>query len=195
METKNGIAAVQARNPQEWRQWLSEHSAQEKSVWLIIQHKKSQVQGIKIDEAMTQALCFGWIDSKAIKRDSGSFYLCFTPRNPKSNWSTINRERAAQMIREGQMTAAGQAMISLAQKTGTWEKLSDAQSYVVPDDLQSLLDKNKKARTHFEAFAPSSRRMILEWIANAKRPETRERRIQQTVALAADNIKANHPKV
>ena len=195
METKNGIAAVHARDPQEWREWLTEHSDSEKSVWLIIQHKKSRVQGIKIDEAMTQALCFGWIDSKAIKRDGESFYLCFTPRNPKSNWSTINRERAERMIKEGLMTPAGQVMIDLARKAGTWEKLKDAQSYTVPEDLQQLLNKNKKARGYFEAFSPSSRRMILEWIANAKRPETRERRIEQTVALAADNIKANHPRV
>lgn len=194
METKNGIAAIHARTPQEWRKWLSGHSATEKSVWLIIQHKKSEVKGIKIEDAMTQALCFGWIDSKALKRDAESFYLCFTPRNPKSNWSTINRERAERMIKERQMTPAGQAMIDLAKKTGTWEKLSDAQSHLVPDDLEQLLHKNKKARAHFEAFAPSSRRMILEWIANAKRPETRERRIKQTVALAAENIKANHPK-
>ena len=194
METKNGIAAFNAPTAKEWRNWLKKHSATEKSVWLIIQHKKSSIQGIKIDEAMEQALCFGWIDSKAVKRDGESFYLCFTPRNPKSNWSTVNRERVARMTEKGLMTAAGQAMIDLAKTSGTWEKLSDAQNKIVPEDLQQLLDKNKKARGHFEAFSPSSKRMILEWIANAKRPETRERRIQKTVELAAENIKANQPK-
>ncbi len=194
METKDGKPVFEARSGKEWRDWLKKHSATEKSVWLIIHHKKSNIQGIRIDEAMEQALCFGWIDSKAVKRDTTSFYLTFTPRNPKSNWSTVNRERVARMTQEGLMTPAGQAMVDLAREKGTWEKLTDAQNKVIPADLQQLLNKNKRAQAYFEAFSPSSRRVILEWIANAKRPDTRERRIQQTVTLAAESIKANHPR-
>ncbi len=96
------------------------------------------------------------------------------------------------MIASGSMTPAGQAMIDLAKKTGTWDALVEVQNAVIPDDLKKLFNKNKTALKNFEAFPPSSKRIILEWISNAKKPETRALRIQQTIEQAAMNIKANH---
>ena len=121
METHNGIPAFHAKTEAEWRAWLMEHSATEKTVWLILYHKKSSTPSVSYNEAIEQALCFGWIDSKANKRDAESYYLTFTPRKPKSNWSKPNHIRVAKMAELGLIMPQGQAMIDLAKETGRWE--------------------------------------------------------------------------
>jgi uncharacterized protein YdeI (YjbR/CyaY-like superfamily) len=192
MELKNGTEAVSAGSRTEWRKWLAKNHKTKDAVWLIIYHKRSDTKSVYYDEAVEEALCFGWIDSKPNKRDSKSYYLFFAKRKPKSNWSKANRERAQRMIDEGMMMPAGQAMIDLAKKSGTWNALVKVQKNVVPDDLKKAFAKNKIALKNFEAFPPSSKRIILEWILNAKKEETRLKRITETVTLAAKNIKANH---
>ena len=192
MELHKEIKAVQASTREEWRKWLEKNHQTEKSVWLIIYHKDSDTESIYYDEAVEESICFGWIDSIAHKRDEESKYQFFSQRKPKSNWSKANRERAEKMSAQGQMAPSGQKLIDLAKKTGTWEALVDVQNSLIPDDLQKLLNKNKKALINFLAFPPSSKRIILEWILNAKKDETRQKRIEETVRLAADNIKANH---
>ena len=191
-ELKNGIKTFYAKARKQWRNWLQKNHAKEKAVWLIIYHKKSKTPSVYYNEAVEEALCFGWIDSKANKRDDESAFQSFAQRKPKSNWSKLNRERAAKMIEQDLMHESGQAMIDLAKKSGTWEALSDVQNSVVPQDLKKLFSNNKPAQKNFEAFPPSSKRIILEWILNAKRPETRSKRIEETVKLAVKNIKANH---
>lgn len=186
--------SVYAPSRKEWRQWLMKHHDKEKSVWLLIYHKSSDKPSVYYDEAVEEALCFGWIDSKPNKRDSESYYQFFSRRNPKSNWSKLNRERVERLEKQGQIMPAGQAMIDLAKKTDTWEALVDVENNVIPEDLQKLFDKNKKAYNNFMAFSSSSKRIILEWILNAKRPETRQKRLEQTVALAEENKKANHTR-
>ena len=122
MEVKDGKQAVYAVKRQEWREWLEKNSQSEKSVWLILYHKKSNVPCINLNEATEEAVCFGWIDSLAKKRDAESFYLTFTPRNPKrSKWSKTNRERADKMINEGLMTEHGLKLIDIAKEYGNWE--------------------------------------------------------------------------
>lgn len=122
MEVKDGKQAVYAVKRQEWREWLEKNSQSEKSVWLILYHKKSKVPCINLHEATEEAVCFGWIDSLAKKRDAESFYLTFTPRNPKrSKWSKTNRERADKMINEGLMTEHGMKLIDIAKENGNWE--------------------------------------------------------------------------
>ena len=194
METNNKIQAVQAKTRKDWRKWLEKNHQAEKSVWLIIYRKQTKTKSIYYDEAVEEALCFGWIDSKANKRDDESYYLYFAQRKPKSNWSKINRERVGKMIKQGLMTPAGQALVNLAKKTGTWEALADVQNTIIPADLQKLFDEDKTAFKNFQAFPPSSKKIILEWILNAKTPGTRQRRILQTIELAAKNIRAHHPR-
>lgn len=122
METKDGKIAVYARTRKEWRDWLQGNSQIEKSVWLILYHKKSKTESVNLIEATEEALCFGWIDSLCKKRDAESYYLTFTPRNPKkSKWSLPNKERAERMIAEGLMTEYGQLTIDLAKQNGKWE--------------------------------------------------------------------------
>jgi uncharacterized protein YdeI (YjbR/CyaY-like superfamily) len=192
LENKDGVNTLYAKSREEWRKWLEKNHQLKKSVWLIIFHKESKTPSVNYEEAVEEALCFGWIDSKPNKRDNESYYLFFAKRKPNSNWSKANRERAEKMIKQGLMTDAGKAMIDLAKRTGAWTALRDVQNSVIPNDLQELFDKNKKAYDNFQAFPPSSKRIILEWILNAKRPETRRKRIEETVTLAERNIKANH---
>lgn len=180
-----------ASTPEEWRAWLAANGRSEKEVWLIIHHKDSGTPSPRYHEAIEHALCYGWIDGLHRKRDADSSQLRFTPRNPRSTWSRVNRERAGRMIEAGLMTPHGQAMIDLAKATGTWQVVDDAEA--IPADLRELLDQNRAADENFGRFPPSSKRLILEWIAGAKKPDTRQRRINQTVTLAAQNIRANHP--
>ncbi len=121
-ETKDGRQVVYAKTRLKWRNWLKQNSQSEKSVWLVLYHKNSNVRCINLNDATEEALCFGWIDSLAKKRDAESFYLTFTPRNAKkSNWSKPNRERAERMIEKGLMTEQGQKLIDIAKNSGKWE--------------------------------------------------------------------------
>jgi len=184
--------AFYAKNRKTWRSWLNKNAESTLNIWLIIYHKNSSTPSITYDEAVEEALCFGWIDSKPNKRDNESYYLFFAQRKPKSNWSKANRERAEKMIKSKQMTTRGLEMIELAKKSGTWLALTEVQASILPYDLKIALGKNKLANQNFEKFPPSSKRIILEWILNARKEETRLKRITETVELAAKGVKANH---
>jgi uncharacterized protein YdeI (YjbR/CyaY-like superfamily) len=121
METKDGKQAVLASTRTQWRKWLKENGQTKKSVWLILFHKKSNVKSVNLIEATEEALCFGWIDSLCKKRDAESYYLTYSPRNPKkSAWSKPNIERAKRMIAQGLMTEHGQRLIDIAKQSGKW---------------------------------------------------------------------------
>lgn len=188
MEKVNGIRTFNPANRSAWRKWLAANHTSLEPVGLIVFHKKSKTPNITYEEAVEEALCFGWIDNKGMKRDEESMYLQFTPRKEKGNWSKLNRERAERMIREGLMTKAGQVFIDLAKRSGKWDAALEAD--VIPPDLQKEFDKKKRAFQNFESFPPSSRRLIIQWITDAKKAETRQQRIEKTVSLAAQNIKA-----
>lgn len=189
MEIKNNTKAFHAATRQDWRNWFMKNGQTEKSVLLIIYHKSSKTPSIYYPEAVEEALCFGWIDSKSLKRDEESRYITFTPRKLNGKWSGVNKERVERLIADGLMMPAGQEMIDLAKTSGTWDALVDAENTLIPDDLKQLFDQNQLAFHHFQNFAPSARRMILTWISSAKRPETRQQRIVQTVEKAAENIR------
>ncbi len=192
METNNNILAIKAADREAWRKWLIKNHDAVNSVWLIIFHKESATKSVYYNEAVEEALCFGWIDSKPNKRDDESYYLFFAKRKASSKWSKANRERAERMIAEGLMTGAGMKLIETAKKAGTWTALEEVQQNLMPADMAKEFSRNKKALKNYEAFPPSSKRIILEWIQNAKKPETRIKRIAETIALAEKNIKANH---
>jgi uncharacterized protein YdeI (YjbR/CyaY-like superfamily) len=189
MELHKGVKAVLAKKKEEWRTWLDKNGTVEKSAWLIIYRKDTTTASVYYDEAVEEALCFGWIDSVANKRDADSFYLYFAKRKPSSKWSKANRERVAKLEVQGLLKPEGIAAIDLAKKNGTWDALKEVEALIIPADMQELFDKNKKAYANFMAFPPSTIRGILEWILNAKRPETRLKRITQTVEKAEINIR------
>ncbi len=192
METYNKLHTFHAKTRQEWRAWLEQNHQSEQSVWLIIYRKESDTPSVYYPEAVDEALCFGWIDSKPNKRDEQSYYQFFSKRNPKSNWSKVNKAKVAKLMAQGLMQAEGLKMVDLAKQNGTWNALEEVDKLTVPDDLMALFSKNRIAFAHWEQFAPSSRRGILEWILNAKQAATRQKRIEETVLLAEKNIKANH---
>ncbi len=180
-----------AKSRADWRNWLEQNHQSEKSVWLVISLKGSKMPGVSYEEAVEEALCFGWIDSRANRKDAQSFYLLIAKRNPKSYWSKSNRERVEKLIKQGLMAKAGLDMVELAKKTGTWTALEKIENSTIPDDLQTQFDQNKTAFENFQAFPSSSKQMILYWIQDAKRPETRQKRIQETVTLAEKNVRVN----
>ncbi len=182
-----------AKDQQAWRNWLMKNHAKEQNVWLIIYRKASATPSVYYNESVDEAICFGWIDSVSYKRDEESRYQFYSRRKPKSGWSKVNKGKIIRLTELGLMTEAGLAVIEQAKKDGSWEKLDLVEQLLVPDDLQKLLNKNKKAATYFEAFPRSAKRAILEWINNAKKEETRQKRIEETARLAAENIRANYP--
>lgn len=192
MEIYNGIQTFYAKTRKEWRKWLEKNHQSEKSVWLIIYKKESDTPSVYYPEAVDEALCFGWIDSKPNKRDEDSYYQFFAKRNPKSNWSKVNKEKVAKLLEKGLMHSSGLEMIEIAKQNGTWTALDEVENINIPDDLQKLFSKNKTAFENWENFPRSSKRGILEWILNSKKPETRQKRIEETISLAEKNIKANH---
>ena len=185
------IKSINALTRADWRQWLADNHAIETSVWLMIFKKQSGTSSVTYDETVDEALCFGWIDSSAKKGDDQHYLQFFTRRNPKSNWSRVNKNKVDKLTAAGLMTDAGQAMIDLAKQTGTWTALDDVENLLSPPDLQELLNASPTAKGHFDAFPRSAKRGVLEWLLNAKTPVTRAKRIAEIVTLAGRNERAN----
>jgi uncharacterized protein YdeI (YjbR/CyaY-like superfamily) len=186
-----GVTVVYPQTTTEWRLWLEKHHQSVKSVWVLMFKKATEMPSITYKEALDEALCFGWIDSVSNKRDEQSFYQFFSKRNPKSNWSRVNKNKIEYLEQQGKMTDQGRYMVELAKQTGTWTALDLVEDLVVPDEMEKLLTKHPTARTHYEAFPRSVKRGILEWIYAAKTLETKLKRIQNTIELAEQNIRAN----
>ncbi|MCI1186761.1 YdeI/OmpD-associated family protein [Hymenobacter sp. DH14] len=178
----------------EWRQWLAAHHAQLPGVWLVYCKKASGLPSLSYAEAVEEALCFGWIDSHPRKLDAERSQQLYTPRRARSGWSKVNKERLARLEDAGQLMPAGLAAIARAKANGAWETLDAAEAGLVPEDLAAALATDEAAARHFAAFAPSSRKAILTWVLSAKQPETRARRVAETVRLAALGKRVNFDK-
>ncbi|MCU0449258.1 MAG: YdeI/OmpD-associated family protein [Bernardetiaceae bacterium] len=180
-----------AHNRAEWRAWLAQNHQTANGVWLVFYKKNSGKPHLSYDEAVEEALCFGWIDSKPGRLDNERSQQYYAPRKPKSNWSRPNKERVARLTAAGLMMPQGLAMVALAQQTGTWDALNEVEDLVTPPDLGEALAARPLALANFEAFPRSVKRGILEWILNAKTPDTRQKRIEDTAEKAAQNLRAN----
>lgn len=176
------------------RRWLSENHASAGSVWLVTWKKASGGPYVSYDDVVEELLCFGWVDSLPQKLDEDRTMRRISPRYPKSNWSKVNKERIRRLTKAGRMKPAGLTAVDEAKRNGAWDFLNDVEQLQIPPDLASEFEKHDGSQRHFERFPPSSQRAILEWIKNAKAPETRIRRIVETATKAAKNLKANHPK-
>lgn len=175
----------------EWRAWLEAHHTQTTGIWLIIYKKATGKPRIEYEESVEEALCFGWIDSVANKLDDERSMQWFAPRKSGSGWSRPNKERIERLIQAGLMRPAGLAKIAAAQQDGSWKALDAVEALEIPPDLATALAENPPATDHFTNFPRSVKRAILDWIRQAKRPETRAKRIEETARLAANNIRAN----
>jgi uncharacterized protein YdeI (YjbR/CyaY-like superfamily) len=174
-----------------WRAWLEANHTRTEGVWLVTYKKATGQPRVEYDEAVEEALCFGWVDSKPNKLDDERSLLWFAPRQGGTGWSKPNKERVARMLAAGKMAPAGLAKVEAAQADGTWTLLDDVETLTVPPDLAAALAAQPPAAENFEAFPRSVKRGILEWILQAKRPATRAARITETAALAAENKRAN----
>jgi uncharacterized protein YdeI (YjbR/CyaY-like superfamily) len=181
------LEELQPENRAAWRAWLAEHHGSSPGVWLIWHKKGTRRQGITLDEAVEEALCFGWIDSRLRPLTDGRSALRFTPRKPNSIWSRRNKQRVAALAAAGLMTDAGRRVVAAAKQDGSWDALDAVEDLRVPDDLALALAGNPAAEANFQAFTPSARKVALWWITSAKRPQTRARRVAETVRLAAEH--------
>jgi uncharacterized protein YdeI (YjbR/CyaY-like superfamily) len=183
----NRLATFAAANRQEWRQWLVQNHLTSIGIWLIYQKVKSGKPSILYPEAVKEALCFGWIDSKVKSLDEERYMQIFTPRKTGSVWSKQNKQYIKELIAQNLMTEAGLAKITIAKEDRSWYALDEIEKLATPPDLARALAVNQTAYQHFEAFSNSTKKNILFWIASAKRLETRINRIEQTLKCAAQN--------
>jgi uncharacterized protein YdeI (YjbR/CyaY-like superfamily) len=174
-----------------WRAWLERHHTRAEGVWLVFYKQSAGKPRVTYEEAVEEALCFGWVDSRPRRLDAERSMLWFAPRKPGSGWSRPNKARVERLTAAGQMAPAGLAKVEAARRDGSWHALDAVEALEVPPDLAAALQAHSEAARHFEAFSRSVKRGILEWIASAKKPETRARRIAETARLAAQNIRAN----
>lgn len=171
-----------------WRAWLEKNYAREKELWLVLYKKNSGKPTVSYDQAVEEALCFGWIDGLTKGIDEEKYAVRFCPRKSGSVWSESNKKRVAKMIAEGKMTAIGLAKVEEAKRNGEWEKAVARENVSnIPADLKRALQADKIAQQNFEILAPSHKRQYIYWITEAKRDETRRKRIQETVRM----VKAN----
>jgi uncharacterized protein YdeI (YjbR/CyaY-like superfamily) len=191
MTTEPPANSVHPLSRAEWRSWLEHNHTRTDGVWLITFKKATGKPRIEYDEAVEEALCFGWIDSKGNKLDEERSLLYFAPRKVGTGWSRPIKQRVEKLLRAGLMAPAGLAKVEAAQADGSWNALDAIEALEVPPDLAQALAANHTAKEFFAAFPRSAKRGILEWIANAKKAETRVKRIEETVRLAAENKRAN----
>jgi uncharacterized protein YdeI (YjbR/CyaY-like superfamily) len=191
MGTADRFADVEPESRAAWRASLVRHHRQQGSVWLVLPKKGSGLSGVAMEDAVEEALCFGWIDSVPRKLDERRSRLLVSPRKPTSNWSAINKARAEKMIAAGLMQPAGLAAIKAAKENGAWTALDAVERLEEPADLKKALDAIPAARRHWDDFPRSARRGILEWIGAARTEQTRTLRVTGTADKAARGERAN----
>jgi uncharacterized protein YdeI (YjbR/CyaY-like superfamily) len=186
MGSLDGAPLVEPHSRDEWRQWLAAHHATAAGVWFIAP-RAVRDRPVSYEEAVEEALCFGWVDGQAAPLDEARSRQYFAPRRPGSGWAATNKARIERLIAAGRMEPAGLAVVQRAKADGTWTLLDAAERLEEPDELRAVLDARPPARANWDAFPPSARKMALAWIATAKRADTRARRIESTADRAARN--------
>jgi uncharacterized protein YdeI (YjbR/CyaY-like superfamily) len=165
-----------------WRGWLERHHATEREVWLVLLKVHVQRPSVSYEKAVLEALCYGWIDGTLRRIDDESHMIRFTPRKARSVWAASNKARVERLIAEGRMRPEGLAMVEEAKARGEWERADEREDVATtPDDLAAALAGDATAREAWERLAPSHKKMYLFWITDAKRAETRARRVTETV--------------
>ncbi len=172
----------------EWRTWLAENYAVAKELWLVFHKKHTGKPGLTYDEAVEEALCFGWIDGILKRLDDEKHMTRFCPRRKNSIWSERNKERVRRMIEAGRMTEAGLAKVREAKKNGQWDKAAEREDVtIMPGELAEALAQDERVRLNFEKLAPSYRRQFIYWIGTAKREETRRKRVAAAIRMIREN--------
>jgi uncharacterized protein YdeI (YjbR/CyaY-like superfamily) len=193
METKQNLPILAFASQKKWEEWLTKNHSISKGLWLKIAKKGSETSTVNYAQALESALCYGWIDGQKGPLDEEFWLQKFTPRGPRSKWSKINREKTDALIESGRMKPAGLAEIEKAKADGRWEAAYDSQSKAsVPEDLQRELDANPDAAAFFATLDSANRYAILYRVQEAKKPETRARRIEKFIGMLKRGEKV-HP--
>jgi uncharacterized protein YdeI (YjbR/CyaY-like superfamily) len=180
---------VLPRSRKAWRAWLQKHHASSAGVWLVFAKKASGLPTVTYNDAVEEALCFGWIDGLMHPVDDTFYKQAFTPRKPRSRWAASNKARVEKMIAAGLMTDAGLKVIELAKQAGTWGAFDAVEAMIMPDDFKRALSAAPAAKKGFEAYTPGVKKQCLYYLNDAKRPETRAKRIASLVKAAAEGRK------
>jgi len=184
MPKPSDLPTLPFESKKKFADWLAKQHDKSAGVWLKLAKKATGIPTVTYAEALDVALCYGWIDGQKGSFDDKYFLQKFTPRRPKSIWSKINTEKVARLIASGEMKPAGLKAIEAAKQDGRWDAAYEGQKSIsVPEDFQSALEKNKKAKAFFESLNSSNRYAFLFRVATAKKAETRERRISQFVEM------------
>ena len=178
----------QPKSRKAWRAWLKKHRASSPGIWLVYAKKHTGIPSLSYNDAVEEALCYGWIDSLIHPIDENLYKQMFTPRKPTSAWSAANKARVERLVAARLMTAAGMALVALAKKNGKWSALDHATSLTMPPDLQKAIDANAAAMKNWPTYSPGMRKGFLYRVADAKRPETRAARIAEIVDTVARKV-------
>ncbi len=193
MSVKQDQPVIPFESPDAWEAWLAKHHASSPGLWLKFAKKGSGIATVSYSEALDVALCYGWIDGQKDKLDGHYWLQRFTPRRPRSKWSKINRDRVAALVAKGAMKPAGLREVERAKADGRWEAAYHGQrAATVPDDLRRELESNAAAREFFATLDSANRYAILYRLQEAKKPETRARRLKTFVAMLSEGKKL-HP--
>ena len=185
----HGYAVLRVGDRAAWRAWLAENHAEAKGVWVVRARRQADAE-LDYDALVEEALCFGWVDGRMQPIDDEETMQLVTPRRPGSAWATSNKERVARLEQGGALDESGRRVVAAAKADGSWARYDSAEALEIPDDLAAALAANAPAALHFAAFTDAAKRSILRWLIDAKRAETRAKRVGETVRLAAKNEKA-----
>lgn len=184
MQKKGERQTVYITSGKEWRDWLQQNHHLEQGVWLLCYNAKSGNTVVPWSDLVDEALCFGWIDSTRKTVDHHSFVQLFSKRKKQSTWSAVNKEKVQKLIEQGRMTKAGYECIEMAKQNGSWILLDEVEQLVIPDDLAGAFHDYEGSKAYFLSLSRSVRKMLLQWIVLAKRPETRAKRIHEVAVHA-----------
>lgn len=170
-----------------WRRWLQKHHTRQSGLWFVFYKKSSGKARLTYEDMIEEALAFGWIDGVARALDAERTMLWLSPRRPNSVWSAINKARVEHILAKGIVHPAGLAKIDAAKRNGTWSALDTVDRLEIPDDLAAAFKARPGAAANFETLSKTMKRSVLEWVRQAKRPETRARRVAEAARMAAKN--------
>jgi uncharacterized protein YdeI (YjbR/CyaY-like superfamily) len=186
---ENTIELFYPTNQMAWRNWLEENHQSKQAVWVVFYRQSSEKPSITWSDAVDEALCFGWIDSKKIKIDHETSHQYFSKRKPKSTWSKVNKVKISQLLEANKMAEAGLQIIEIAKENGSWTLLDEVEALIIPDDLARELEKYPSARINFENHSKTTKKMLLQWIVLAKTATTREKRISEIAVCCEKGVK------
>ena len=186
----HGYELVHLRDRAAWRRWLERNHGTAKGVWVVSWRTQTGKPRVEYDALVEEALCFGWIDGHQKPVDDELIMQLLTPRRPGSAWASSNKKRVASLEQAGAMTEAGRRVVEAAKADGSWSRYDSADALEIPTDLTAALARNAAAARNFDAFTDAAKRAILRWLIDAKRPETRAKRVGETARLAATNERA-----